>query len=56
MPCSFAVCFWFLFFGLWVLVLCFVCVGFSCMELALPCSDSCSTFEPPKRDTVNAFA
>ena len=39
---------------------CFACfcvlVGCFVLELALLRSDLCSTFEPPKRDIVNAFA
>ena len=57
MPCSFLAfcgCFVGFLFGCFacfcVLVCCFV------LELALLRSDLCSTFEPPKRDIVNAFA
>ena len=55
MPCSFSRCgffaclFWVV--GGWLLC-CFVWSSY--MELALPGNDFCSTFEPPKRDIVNA--
>ena len=61
MPCSFlAFCGCFVWFFVWFCFGCFACfcvwVGCFVLELALLRSDLCSTFEPPKRDIVNAFA